>query len=280
MRKLVLLGLKLKRTVLFLLLYLLIFSAKGYGLEGPALYVYSDRGVYSPGSTALFHVIAVNEENGPAAGVNVYVAVYNPRDEVVFETELTTDSGGRAVFDVVLLDEGVYRVIVEDAAAFLGSGEISVLVCSSCGVPAETVTVTTTFTSFTGSTVTSTIYTTATVERTSFVTTREVSTSSIISLTTIYSTVTTISTLSTTLTDVRTTTLRETRVVPTTVVSQVSSEATRTVSVFETVTEVSTVSVPVVVEQGFSLSTAVLVVGVLLAVFSAVLYAFRLRRSF
>lgn len=270
----------MKRAVLFLLLLLLIVSVTSYGLEGPFLYVYSDRGVYSPGSTAFFNVIAVNEENRPAAGVNVYVAVYNPRDEVVFETELTTDDDGRAVFDVVLLDEGVYRVIVEDAAAFLGSGEISVLVCSSCGVPAETVTVTTTFTSFTGSTVTSTIYTTATVERTSFVTTREVSTTSIISLTTFYATVTTISTLSTTLTDVRTTTLMETRVVPTTVVSQVSSEATRTVSVFETVTEVSTVSVPVVVEQGFSLSMVVFVVGVLLAVFSAVLYAFRLRRGF
>jgi len=244
-------------------------AAMVQGLEGPQLYVYSDLGVYPPGSSAVFRVLAINADGGPAAGVNVLATVYDPGSAEVDQFEGVTDGGGWFVFSVVLETEGFYMVSVQDVGGeYVGSG-VSVLVCSGCPYDIVTTTVTSTITTSVG-TVTYTLFTTITSPVT----------------TTVYSTLygtTVTETTTTALSGTLTTTIWSVRVVGTTFMATVFRTGTvtsyGTVSFTETVRELvvtTLVSTVVGFSDGGLIVAAFIAVG--LIVLSAVLFLVR-RRS-
>ncbi|MCS6769342.1 MAG: MG2 domain-containing protein [Candidatus Caldarchaeum sp.] len=250
------------------------------GLSGPALYIYSDSGVYEPGTYVYFRVLALDADSSPAAELNVYVTVYKPDDEVLTELEGTTDSAGWFIFSVLLENEGVYRLVVEADESAFGTAETLVLVCSGCPRYVETTTITNTITTTIAST------TITTVIRNTVTTTWDRTTTLTAVLTT-----TTYSTQYSTTTRLFTTTVFETRVVQTTVVSNLVStvrEVLTTVLPGQTITQFTTsvttrdVTVvdistrTVVVSQSDNLLTPLALVAVVLTVLaSVVVYAVR-----
>lgn len=117
-------------------------SLTALGLEGPQLYVYSDLGVYQPGSTAVFRVLAVGVDGSPASGVNVQASIHDPNFMLVRELDGVTDGGGWFVFSVVLETEGFYTISVYDVGGEYISAETTVFVCSRCPYEVPTLTVT------------------------------------------------------------------------------------------------------------------------------------------
>lgn len=125
-------------------------------LEGPALYVYPDSSVYSPGSTVVFRVLAVDADGRPSPNLQLLASVYDPENALLSEVEGETGDDGWFVFSAVVEREGVYSVVVNAVDPSYPSSEAFVLVCSTCprggGVVTVTTAVTATFT--VGSTVT------------------------------------------------------------------------------------------------------------------------------
>jgi len=257
-----------------------------HGLEGPQLYVYSDRGVYPPGSSAIFRVLAIGADGGPAAGVSVLATVYDPGSAVVGQFEGVTDGGGWFVFSVVLGVEGFYMVSVQDVGGEYAGSDVSVLVCSDCPYEVSTTTVTSTSTVTTSvGTVTSTVSTTVTSPVFTTVVSRLTTTAYTTVGTTVYETTAYVGTV--TFTVVSTSTVRSVEVVRSTLTATVFR--TGTVTVFNTVSFTETVwesivttlvSTVVSTVAGFSdgLLTFAVIVVVALLVFAAVLYVVR-RRS-
>ncbi|MEM4417553.1 MAG: hypothetical protein QXD32_05805 [Nitrososphaerota archaeon] len=229
------------------------------GLEGPSLYIYPEQSVYSPGSLAVFRVLAVSESGEPASGVSLYVAVYGPDEQLVAEYEGSTDSGGGFIFNVFLGSEGVYRVSVEDVGSTYRSAATYVLACASCPQQAYTTTV--------SSTVTTTVV--------------EISTST--------TTATVLAEVTTTI--LETTTIHESRGATSTVfvTRSTTNLLTTTVSSYATVSVVSTVpttltlpgqTVTTTLSSG---ETSLVLSGVMAFVLSilllaSILYALRIRR--
>ncbi|MEM2485253.1 MAG: hypothetical protein QXU87_08615 [Candidatus Caldarchaeum sp.] len=227
---------------LFLLVVGLFFGVKG--LSGPSLYIYSDSGVYAPGSYANFRVLAVDENQVGVGEVGVYVSVINPNSEVVYEYEGATDEGGWFVFSVYLESEGVYRVVADAVDPQFGEAETVVLVCSTCPRQVETITVTNTATiTVANTTITNVVRSTltSTLDRTT-------------TLTSLYTT-TVATSLLTTVTESLTTTLVQTRVVETTVVRSILSTVTQVFTSVVNGRTITQVATSVLTEQKTVTST-------------------------
>jgi predicted nucleic-acid-binding protein len=107
------------------------------------VYVFTDKFVYRPGSVVVVNVLVRDAEGVPLGGVDVYVSMTDPFDQVVFERLGKTWANGSFVTYAVLAGdfaEGYYKV---DAVALVDivptpSSTINILVCRLCAQYDET----------------------------------------------------------------------------------------------------------------------------------------------
>lgn len=239
-------------------LWLVFLSTSNSVLEGPQLYVYTDRSVYAPDSTVLVRVLAIDENGLPAVSRMVFVLVYPPGANFPEVYEGVTGEDGYLLLEINVTLDGVYLVTAEDAEFEFGTGETTFLVCSSCLVDSETRTVTHTIVSTETSTITQDFTTTLTASVTLTETLENTITST--------ATVTRTGTVEKTRTEVRffTTTLRE-------IVSK-SHFITVTMTYLDTVTSTQIPDL-----KDYYLSTTLAIVFCLILLLATVYTTFRRR---
>ncbi|MCS6769341.1 MAG: MG2 domain-containing protein [Candidatus Caldarchaeum sp.] len=154
------------RKTLYLLLLLLSSSAPAHAqvpFLPPEIIVYTDRQTYNAGEEVVILGIAVNEDFRPVAGVEVFITVLDPNNQIILEAEARTNQSGVFAASLRLnqaADEGEYLITVDDAEGEFTSGSRAFIVCNICPTKPQIVVVTTTLP---GPTVTTTRIITATV---------------------------------------------------------------------------------------------------------------------
>lgn len=116
-------------------------------VEGPGLFVFTDRMVYGRPADVVVFGIVLDGEGRPVARANISIDVIDPVGDPVYSAEVVAGDDGRfrGVFRLSsTAEEGQYEVQAVDIDGVYGSSVVTFEVCQACAIPPPTTTVTTT----------------------------------------------------------------------------------------------------------------------------------------
>jgi hypothetical protein len=133
--------------MLFLLLMFTSVAQAQVPFIPPEIILYTDRQSYQGGEQVIILGVVVDEDFKPVPNVEIFITVFDPDNQIIFEADTTTNQTGMFTAALSLNQaaaEGEYLITASDAEGEYSPGSRAFIVCNICPSKPQIVVVTTT----------------------------------------------------------------------------------------------------------------------------------------